>query len=80
VGEPLEQDRVACNRCGGQCGTYLDPGVPGGGLRARGGAPSDLGQVGRVVRAEALLAAGQGEQAVDELLVTLVEASSWPPS
>src|SRR6266540_7016464 len=73
LAESLQQGRVACHGCRGQRGAELDTGLAGGGLRLAGDVPDDLCEVDWTVRAEAFLAAGEGEQAVDEVFVAVVD-------
>src|SRR6266511_2627910 len=54
-------------------GADLETSFPGHGPELGGRAPGDLGEVDPVMRREVFLAAREGEQAVDEAFVALVD-------
>src|SRR6266700_3724293 len=73
LGEPLQQDRVAGDWSGPQVGMDLDAGGACRSLGFGADVPCDVSEIRRGGVCDALFAAGQSEQSVDEPLVTLVD-------
>lgn len=77
LSESFQKDWVACDRGGLQERADVDAGVLRGGLRFRGNVPCELGEVDRNAFSDTLLAAGEGEQAIDEPFVALVNGDQF---
>jgi hypothetical protein len=73
LGEPFQQYWVALDRGGLQVGVDIDPGGVRVALGFGGDVPRDVGEVYWGGVGDALFAAGEGEQAVDEPFVALVD-------
>src|SRR6266498_1658253 len=74
LGEPFQQYWVALYRGGLQVGVDVDPGGVRVALGFGGDVAGDVGEVDRGGVGDALFAAGEGQQAVDEPFVALVDS------